>query len=78
MLLSIPKPKGRLEVVCGSMFSGKTEELISRLNRAQFKKQRVMCFKPELDTRHALNTVVSHNQKLIPCTPVKNAFVLLK
>ena len=78
MLLSIPKPKGRLEVVCGSMFSGKTEELIRRLNRAQFKKQRVMCFKPELDTRHALNTVVSHNQKLIPCTPVKNANDLLK
>ena len=61
---------GWIEVVCGSMFSGKTEELIRRLNRALIAKQRVEIFKPKIDTRYHKENVVSHNQNSIPCTPV--------
>ena len=52
---------GRIEVVCGSMFSGKTEELIRRMKRAKFAKQRVEIFKPAIDTRYSDNDVVSHD-----------------
>ena len=52
---------GWIEVICGSMFSGKTEELIRRLKRAQFAKQRVEIFKPSLDVRYNQNKVVSHD-----------------
>ena len=51
---------GRIEVVCGSMFSGKTEELIRRLKRAKFARQRVEIFKPSIDTRYSDEEVVSH------------------
>jgi thymidine kinase len=62
--------KGWIEVVCGSMFSGKTEELIRRLNRALIAKQKVEIFKPKLDTRYDKTQVVSHNQNSIRSTPV--------
>jgi len=61
---------GWIEVICGSMFSGKTEELIRRLKRAQFAKQRVEIFKPTVDTRFADEMVVSHDENEIRCTPV--------
>ena len=57
---------GRIEVVCGSMFSGKTEELIRRLRRAQFAKQKVEIFKPAIDTRYSDEEVVSHDHNAIP------------
>ena len=56
-----PPPGGAIEVVCGSMFSGKTEELIRRVKRAQIARQRVQVFKPQLDTRYAAEQVASHN-----------------
>ncbi|WP_375240234.1 thymidine kinase [Polaribacter sp.] len=61
---------GWIEVICGSMFSGKTEELIRRLKRAQFAKQRVEIFKPAVDTRYDDEEVVSHNDNRIRSTPV--------
>ena len=64
---------GSIEVVCGSMFSGKTEELIRRMRRAQFAKQTVEIFKPAIDTRYGEENVVSHDQNSIPCTPVESS-----
>jgi thymidine kinase len=64
---------GWIEVICGSMFSGKTEELIRRLKRAQFAKQRVEIFKPAVDTRYDEEEVVSHNDNRIRSTPVPAA-----
>jgi len=64
---------GWIEVICGSMFSGKTEELIRRLKRAQFAKQRVEIFKPALDTRYDEDEVVSHNDNRIRSTPVPSS-----
>ena len=61
---------GWIEVICGSMFSGKTEELIRRLKRAQFAKQRVEIFKPSVDTRYDEDEVVSHNDNRIRSTSV--------
>jgi len=61
---------GWIEVICGSMFSGKTEELIRRLKRAQFAKQSVEIFKPAVDTRYDDEEVVSHNDNRIRSTPV--------
>jgi len=61
---------GWIEVICGSMFSGKTEELIRRLKRAQFAKQKVEIFKPAVDTRYDDEKVVSHDESEIRCTPV--------
>ena len=61
---------GWIEVICGSMFSGKTEELIRRLKRAQIAKQRVEIFKPAIDTRYDEEEVVSHNDNRIRSTPV--------
>ena len=61
---------GWIEVICGSMFSGKTEELIRRLKRAQFAKQRIEIFKPAVDTRYDDEEVVSHNDSRIRSTPV--------
>ena len=65
-----PNRKGWIEVVCGSMFSGKTEELIRRLKRAQFAKQKVEIFKPQIDTRYHEEKVVSHQGNEIMSTPV--------
>ncbi|UUV22182.1 thymidine kinase [Paenimyroides aestuarii] len=64
---------GWIEVICGSMFSGKTEELIRRLRRAQFAKQRVEIFKPAVDTRYDDELVVSHQGNEIRSTPVPAA-----
>ena len=65
--------RGTIEVVCGSMFSGKTEELIRRMRRAQFAKQKVEIFKPAIDTRYSEQEVVSHNHNSIMSTPVESA-----
>ena len=64
---------GWIEVICGSMFSGKTEELIRRLKRAQFAKQKVEIFKPAVDTRYDEEKVVSHDANEIRSTPVPAA-----
>ncbi|AVR44729.1 thymidine kinase [Christiangramia fulva] len=64
---------GWIEVICGSMFSGKTEELIRRLKRAKFAKQRVEIFKPAIDTRYHEEMVVSHDSNEIRSTPVPSA-----
>lgn len=69
--------KGWIEVICGSMFSGKTEELIRRLRRAEFARQRVEIFKPSVDTRYAEAEVVSHDSTSIRSTPVPNSSNLL-
>ena len=65
--------RGWIEVVCGSMFSGKTEELIRRLNRAKIARQKVEIFKPAIDTRYHDEDVVSHNATAIRSTPVQFA-----
>jgi thymidine kinase len=64
---------GWIEVICGSMFSGKTEELIRRLKRAQFAKQKVEIFKPSIDIRYDIDKVVSHDANEIRSTPVPAA-----
>ena len=69
--------RGRVEVVCGSMFSGKTEELIRRLRRAQFAKQVVEIFKPAIDVRYSEEDVVSHEGNSIPSTPVDSSASIL-
>ncbi len=69
--------QGRIEVVCGSMFSGKTEELIRRLRRAQFAKQKVEIFKPAIDIRYSEEDVVSHDQKHIMSTPIDTSASIL-
>lgn len=69
--------KGWIEVICGSMFSGKTEELIRRLRRAEFAKQRVEIFKPSVDVRYAEIDVVSHDATTIRSTPVPSSSNLL-
>ena len=69
--------RGRIEVICGSMFSGKTEELIRRLKRASFARQRVEIFKPVLDTRYSESDVVSHDNNSIPSTPVDTSASIL-
>jgi thymidine kinase len=69
--------RGSIEVITGSMFSGKTEELIRRLRRAQFAGLKVEIFKPSLDTRYSETRVVSHDDKSIISTPVDNASAIL-
>ncbi|MBM3401656.1 MAG: thymidine kinase [Bacteroidetes bacterium] len=68
---------GSIEVICGSMFSGKTEELIRRLRRAQIAKLNVEIFKPKTDKRYDENSVVSHDMNSIQSTPVENAASIL-
>jgi len=67
------KRSGWVEIICGSMFSGKTEELIRRLKRAKIARQRVEIFKPAVDTRYDEIAVVSHDQNSILSTPVHHA-----
>lgn len=69
--------RGRIEVVCGSMFSGKTEELIRRLKRANFARQKVEIFKPALDTRYSQEEVVSHDSNHILSTPIESSASIL-
>lgn len=65
--------RGSIEVVCGSMFSGKTEELIRRMKRAQFAHLNVEIFKPAIDVRYSEEDVVSHDHNSIPSTPVDSS-----
>ena len=73
MFLESASKAGWIEVICGSMFSGKTEELIRRLKRAQFARQRVEIFKPKIDIRYSEEEVVSHDANSIRSTPVENS-----
>lgn len=69
--------RGRIEVICGSMFSGKTEELIRRLRRAKFARQKVEIFKSALDTRYSEEEVVSHDSNHILSTPIESSAGML-
>ena len=69
--------QGRIEVICGSMFSGKTEELIRRMKRARFAKQKVEIFKPAIDVRYSDQDVVSHDHNIIPSTPIDSSDSIL-
>lgn len=69
---------GRIEVICGSMFSGKTEELLRRLKRAQFARQRIIIFKPAVDTRYSDVSVVSHDRNSLLSTPVGSTDDILR
>ncbi len=71
------KKTGCIEVVCGSMFSGKTEELIRRLRRAQFANQKIAIFKPAIDTRYSDEEVVSHDFHKISSKPISDASKML-
>ena len=68
---------GWIEVICGSMFSGKTEELIRRLTRARIAKLNIQIFKPALDTRYHHENIVSHSDLAIPSIPVQTASQIL-
>ena len=72
-----PHRPGRIEVICGSMFSGKTEELIRRLRRAKFARQKVEIFKPAIDVRYSEEDVVSHDQNHILSTPIDSSASIL-
>jgi len=69
--------RGRIEVICGCMFSGKTEELIRRLKRATIAKQRVEIFKPSIDVRYSIDSVVSHDSQSVLSTPVDTSETIL-
>lgn len=69
--------QGRIEVICGSMFSGKTEELIRRLNRARIAQQKVEIYKPMIDTRYSEEDVVSHDSNSVASTPVESSQSIL-
>jgi thymidine kinase len=75
--VTVTGKRGSIEVITGSMFSGKTEELIRRLRRAQFAGLKVEIFKPSLDKRYSETRVVSHDAKSIISTPVDNASAIL-
>lgn len=77
-MIQTPRYMGWIEVISGSMFSGKTEELIRRLRRAQIAKQSVAIFKPQLDDRYSESDIVSHSQLRIPSTPVSSPQEILK
>lgn len=68
---------GWVEVICGGMFSGKTEELIRRIKRAQIAKQRVQLFKPEIDIRYSETQVTSHSSLSLSAQPIKNTEEML-
>ncbi len=69
---SLPKDTGWIEVIAGCMFSGKTEELIRRLRRAEIAKQKVLVFKPRLDTRFSAKAIVSHSDQSLPSLLIDN------
>ena len=72
------KKTGHIEVICGSMFSGKTEELIRRIRRAEIARQRVKVFKPKIDNRYSEFEIVSHNDQSYPSVVVENADEILE
>jgi len=69
---AMPKDTGWIEVITGCMFSGKTEELIRRLRRAEIAKQKVKIFKPLIDTRYSNKSIVSHNEQSLPSILIKD------
>lgn len=73
MMNIVHKHTGWIEVICGSMFSGKTEELIRRLRRAQIARQKVSIFKPEIDKRYSKKEIVSHSAQKLPSKTLKDA-----
>ena len=75
--ISYSKKTGWVEVIVGSMFSGKTEELLRRLKRAKYAKQSVEIFKPQIDNRYSENEVVSHDSNTIHSTPITNSANIL-
>jgi thymidine kinase len=78
VLMYVMKQSGWLEIICGSMFSGKSEELIRRVRRAQFAKQEVKVFKPCIDNRYSEEEVVSHNGTAIISKPVASSIEILE
>ena len=74
----LPKNTGWIEVICGCMFSGKTEELIRRLRRAQIARQRVKIFKPKIDDRYSHESIVSHNDQSLPSILINNTSEIIK
>jgi thymidine kinase len=68
---------GRVEVICGSMFSGKTEELIRRVRRAVIARQKVQVFKPDVDVRYSIQRVTSHNGQAFEAVPIPNSHSIL-
>lgn len=74
---SMPKETGWIEVIAGCMFSGKTEELIRRLRRAQIAKQKVKIFKPKIDVRYSEKSIVSHSEQSLPSLLVSDASEIL-
>jgi thymidine kinase len=75
---SLPKNTGWIEAIAGCMFSGKTEELIRRLRRAEIAKQNVMIFKPQLDTRFSARAIVSHSDQSLPSLLIDNPDDIIK
>jgi thymidine kinase len=75
--LNSGRKRGWIEVIAGSMFSGKTEELIRRLRRAEIARQKVEIFKPSVDVRYSTSQVVSHDERAITSTPVENSSTIL-
>jgi len=73
----LPKDTGWIEVITGCMFSGKTEELIRRLRRAQIAKQKVIIFKPKIDNRYSANSIISHNEQSLPSIIISEAEEIL-
>lgn len=69
---------GCIEVICGSMFSGKTEKLIRRVKRAKIAKQKIAIFKPTIDIRYSEKNVVSHDDTVIDAKPIDNAYAILE
>jgi thymidine kinase len=76
-LHSMPQNTGWIEVVAGCMFSGKTEELIRRLRRAQIARQKVLIFKPKIDNRYSVNQIVSHSEQSLISTVIDDACEIL-
>lgn len=74
---AVPKETGWIEVITGCMFSGKTEELIRRLRRAKIAKQKVVIFKPIIDTRYSNNAIVSHSEQSLPSILIKDVIEIL-
>ena len=77
-ILNKADQRGWIEVICGSMFSGKTEELIRRLRRARIARQRIEIFKPSMETRYSENEVVSHDENVMHSTAVDSAQHILR
>jgi thymidine kinase len=72
----VPRDTGWIEVICGCMFSGKTEELIRRLRRAEIAKQKIAIFKPKIDTRYSTEHIVSHSEQALVSQVVEDASMI--